>query len=273
MKGNGCSTIVAAPIDSLWLAPPERLTMSGDVVHVWRARLDQSSPVIKHFEHTLPVDERLRADRFYFRQDRDRFIAARGILRTILGRYLDRAPQALTFIYGAYGKPSLALESDANPIRFNISHSHGTALYAVTRGREIGVDLEYVRNGLAIEEIVTSFFSRTEISALCSLSAELRRRAFFACWTRKEAYIKAMGEGLSLSLAQFDVSLIPGEPAVLLATRPDSKEALRWSLHELALGPDYVAAFVVEGRDCSLSCWQWPQLPLTGSFSVFGFAS
>jgi 4'-phosphopantetheinyl transferase len=261
MRSKGFSKMAAAQVDSPWLAPPERLTLSSDVVHVWRASLEQSLSAVKRFEHTLSIDERLRADRFYFRQDRDRFIVARGILRAILGHYLDRAPQTLAFIYSFYGKPSLALESEANPIRFNISHSHETALYAVSRGREIGVDVERVRDGLAIEEIVTSFFSGPELSALSSLPAELQKRAFFACWTRKEAYIKAKGEGLSLPLAQFDVSLIPGEPATLTATRPNSEEAHRWSLHELTLGPDYAAAFVVEGRDYSLSCWHWPKLP------------
>jgi 4'-phosphopantetheinyl transferase len=133
------------------------------------------------------------------------------------------------------------------------------ALYAVARGREVGIDLEFIRRDLEVEQIAERFFSRQEIATLRALPADLRRDAFFLCWTRKEAYIKARGEGLSLPLDQFDVSLIPGEPAALLSTRPDSDEALRWSLQELPLGSGYVAALAVEGRGRSFSCWQWPR--------------
>jgi len=203
------------------------------------------------------VDERSRAARFYFRRDRERFIVARAILRVILGRYLNRAPESLSFSYGSHGKPALASKSGAEPICFNTSHSQGMALYVVTRGREIGVDLELIRDGLAVEQIAEQFFSRREISALCSLPAELRRRAFFLCWTRKEAYIKARGEGLSLPLDQFEVSLTPGQPAALVSVREDSNEAYRWSLEELFPAANYAAALAVEGRDWSLACWQW----------------
>ena len=138
----------------------------------------------------------------------------------------NKAPECLSFCYGSHGKPALVWESGGDAIRFNISHSDGVALYAVTRGREVGIDLELVRRGLEIEEIAERFFSRLEIATLRALPTPLRRYAFFLCWTRKEAYIKARGEGLSLPLDQFDVSLIPGEPATLMSTRPDSDEAL-----------------------------------------------
>jgi 4'-phosphopantetheinyl transferase len=132
------------------------------------------------------------------------------------------------------------------------------ALYAVARGREIGIDLEFMRCDLEVEEIAERFFSRRETATLRALPTDLRKYAFFLCWTRKEAYIKARGEGLSLPLNQFDVSLIPGEPAALLSAQPDSDEALRWSLHEMTIASGYVAALAVEGRGWSLSCWQWP---------------
>jgi len=214
--------------------------------------------MVGRFQNTLSVDEQLRAHRFYFRKDRERFVVARGLLRTILGRYLDRAPQNVAFTYNQYGKPSIVSKAGAESIRFNVSHSHGTALYAITRGLEIGVDLELIRDGLEVEQIATSFFSHREVSALCALPAEHRRHAFFLCWTRKEAYIKARGEGLSLPLDQFEVSLIPGEPAALMSTQPESGEAFRWSLQDLSLASGYVAAFAVEGRARSLCCWQWP---------------
>src|SRR5208283_4072463 len=133
------------------------------------------------------------------------------------------------------------------------------ALYAVTRGREIGIDLEFIRCDLEVEQIAERFFSRSEIATLRAVPTDLQKYAFFLCWTRKEAYIKARGEGLSLPLDQFDVSLIPGEPAELLGTRPDSDEALRWDLRELAVAPGYVGAVAAEGRGWSLSCSQWPR--------------
>jgi 4'-phosphopantetheinyl transferase len=243
--------------DSGWSAPPQRLSLDNKAVHVWRANLDQSPSMAGRFEPTLSVDERMRADRFYFRQDRERFVVARGLLRTILGRYLDRAPASHAFTYNYYGKPSLVSEAGAEPIRFNVSHSHGTALYAITRDLEVGVDLELIRDGLEVEQIAASFFSPREVSALSALPAELRRRAFFLCWTRKEAYIKARGEGLSLPLDQFEVSLIPGEPAALMSTQTESDEPSRWSLQDLSLASGYVAACAVEGRTRSLFCWQW----------------
>ncbi len=244
-----------------WCVPPKPLIFGTDEVHVWRATLDLSPSQIDSFWHTLAPDEKARAERFYFHRDRDRFIAARGVLRAILGLYLNKAPECLSFCYGSHGKPALVWESGGDAIRFNISHSDGVALYAVTRGRKVGIDLELVRRGLEIEEIAERFFSRLEIATLRALPTYLRRYAFFLCWTRKEAYIKARGEGLSLPLDQFDVSLIPGEPATLMSTRPDSDEALRWSLRELTPDPGYAAALAVEGHGRSFAYWQWPTSP------------
>lgn len=251
--------MAATRFDSQWFSPPERLSLDSGAVHIWRASLDQSPSQTERFGDTLDDDERSRADRFYFSRDCARFVAARGILRAILGRYLDRAPQSLSFSYSTHGKPALAIESGADAIRFNLSHSRGTALYAITRGREIGIDLEFIRCDLEAEQIAERFFSRSEILALRALPLSLRKHAFFLCWTRKEAYIKARGEGLSMPLDQFDVSLIPGEPAALLSTRPDSNEAPGWFLRNLTPACGCAAALAVKGRDWTLSCWQWPQ--------------
>jgi 4'-phosphopantetheinyl transferase len=243
-----------------WSSPPATLTLGSSEVHVWRAALAEPAQSIDRFLSTLAADERLRASQFYFQIDRERFIAARGILRSILGLYLDLAPESLSFSYSSHGKLALSFESGAQAIRFNLSHSHGVALYAITRGREVGIDLEFLRRDLETEQIAERFFSRHENATLGTLPAVVRKHAFFLCWTRKEAYIKARGEGLSLPLDQFDVSLVPGEPASLLSTRLDSDEAHRWSLRELAPGADYAAAIAVEGCDWSLSCWQWPRM-------------
>ena len=250
-----------ADFDSVWLVPPERLILGSNAVHVWRVNLDQSPSQIALFQNNLDDDERSRADRFYFSRDRERFIVARGILRAILGRYSNRPPDSLSFSYSTHGKPALASESDADAIRFNLSHSHGKALYAVSRGREVGVDLEFIRGDLEAEQIAQQYFSHSEIVALRALPTSLQKYAFFLCWTRKEAYIKARGEGLSMPLDQFDVSLIPGEPAALLSTKPDSDEARRWSLQNLTPASGCAAAVATEGRDWTLSCWQWPAIP------------
>jgi 4'-phosphopantetheinyl transferase len=250
--------MTAADFDSVWFEPPERLILGSNAVHVWRVSLDQSPSQIAFFQNNLDDDERSRADRFCFSRDRERFIVARGILRAILGRYSNRAPESLSFSYSTHGKPALASESDADALRFNLSHSHGKALYAVSRGREIGVDLEFIRDDLESEQIAERFFSHREIETLRALPLSLRKYAFFLCWTRKEAYIKARGEGLSLPLDQFDVSLTPGEPAALLSTQSDSNEALGWSLLNLTPASGYAAALATKGRDWTLSCWQWP---------------
>jgi 4'-phosphopantetheinyl transferase len=249
----------AAPITTSvppWRAPPGILVLGDDEVHVWRATLDQTPSQIQRLLHNLAADEHVRAERFYFERDREQFIASRGVLRAILGGYLHRTPESLSFCYSPHGKPALAGETDDDAIRFNVSHSHGVALFAVTRGREVGVDIERIRFDLAVVEIAERFFSPREVVMLQALPAVAQPQAFFRCWTRKEAYIKARGEGLSLPLDQFDVS---GEPAAILGTQQDPSEASRWSLQELTPAPGYAAALTVEGRGWHLTRWQWPE--------------
>lgn len=243
-------------LEPLWLPPPADLALSKDDVHVWRASLDLPASGVQSLQHTLAADELSRAERFHFQKDCKRFIVARGLLRAILSRYLDMEPGQLRFCYSPYGKPALAT-TPGQDISFNVSHSHGLAFYAVTRGREIGVDLERIREDLDCEQIAARFFSPHENAVLRALPAKLKPEAFFNCWTRKEAYIKAKGGGLSSSLDQFDVSLAPGEPATLLKTRGDPEEATHWSLRALRPGPGYVAALAVEGHGWRLACWQW----------------
>jgi 4'-phosphopantetheinyl transferase len=182
---------------------------------------------------------------------------ARATLRLLLGRYLDSDPARLRFCYGAHDKPALAPESGGDSPRFNVSHSHGLALIALTRSREIGVDLEQIRPEIALENIARRFFSQAEVATLFALPPRERGEAFFACWTRKEAYIKAKGGGLTIPLDQFDVSLGRGKPAAILSTRWDPTEACRWSLRDLYPGPGYAAAVAVEGDGGHLACFQW----------------
>jgi 4'-phosphopantetheinyl transferase len=241
----------------IWLHPPERLLLKSDEVHVWRADLDQEPATIRTLSEILTPDERQRAERFYFQKDREHFTVARGVLRIIFSRYLNISPELIRFSYNQYGKPALDDPLGDASLRFNLSHSHGMALYAFTRGREIGLDIEFIREDFASLEIAESFFSPKEVEMLRALSSEHQCAAFFNCWTRKEAYIKALGEGLSHPLHRFTVSFIAGEPAALLSTDDDPEESSRWSLIELTPGPGYVAALAVSGRAPIIHHLQW----------------
>lgn len=241
----------------MWQDPPNELIIGVDQVDVWRINLQLPAEGLELLSRTLSPDEIDRSVRFHFQKDREQFIAARGGLRDILSRYLTVSPAQLQFNYSPYGKPALGGESVTSGLSFNLSHSHQLALVAVTRGCAVGVDLEWMRSELADEQIARRFFSKVEVQSLLEQPLLLQKEAFFTCWTRKEAYIKARGEGLSLPLDQFDVALIPGEPARLLATRPDPHEAERWSLFHLAPGPGYVAALAVAAQSLHLKYWQW----------------
>lgn len=241
-----------------WSAPPVDLRLAADEVHVWKASLDLPPARVRALARTLSEDERARAGRFVFEQDRSWFIARRGLLRTILSGYLDVAPGALEFRDGPHGKPAIASDAGEPPLRFSASHTAGTALFAVTAGREVGVDLERVRPDFPSDEVAERFFSPDEVQAFRAVSAAGRPIAFFSCWTRKEAYLKARGVGLSLPLDRFDVSLSPDEPAALLRVVGDPQEAGRWSVHDLPIDPGHAGAVVVEGASVRLRCWQWP---------------
>jgi 4'-phosphopantetheinyl transferase len=244
----------------MWLPPSENLTLGHQDVHVWQASLALAPASVQYLEQVLAADERERAARFHFQRDRVRFVAAHGLLRVILGRYLGDEPGRLTFSLGSHGKPALSAPANApHPLRFNLSHSHDVALYAVARSREVGVDVERIRMDQDLMQLAARFFSPGEVAALRALPESILPEAFFNCWARKEAYIKAVGEGLGLDLRAFEVSLRPGEPAALLVTRHDPREASRWALHHLTPAPGYAAALAVEGQDYRLSLWQYPE--------------
>jgi 4'-phosphopantetheinyl transferase len=244
-----------------WTSPPDDLGWPEDEVHVWRAMLDWPAEAIAALEPVLSPDERERVRRFHFERDRRCHLIARGLLRTLLGRYLGMAPDELRFDYSPFGKPSLATGLATRPLQFNVSHAGELVLIAVAAGRTLGIDVEHIRTDIAVGEIAERFFSAHERDALATLPGDLQQQAFYDCWTRKEAYIKAVGDGLSLPLDQFDVAFLPGEPARLLATRPDPAEARRWSLRELQVADGYKAALAVEGAGWTLKCWDWPAPP------------
>jgi 4'-phosphopantetheinyl transferase len=248
----------ARPSSPLWVDPQERLDLHAGGVHVWRAALDGTPDRVRSMREILDDEERRRVDRLGTEQARRRFTVGRGLLRMILGRYLEVDPGTLRFTYGPQGKPALADLSSGIPLHFNVAHSGDLVVYAATLGRRIGVDVEHLRQGFGGERIAERFFSAAEIAALRSISDDEKGRAFFNCWTRKEAYIKATGASILRALDSFDVSLAPGEPAALLRAHGDPEEAGRWSLRELDVGAEYVAALAVEGHGWSLTCWQWP---------------
>lgn len=172
----------------------------------------------------------------------------------LISRYLEMFPAEIQFSYAVNGKPQLATSNaQTECLHFNLAHSGGIALYAFTRVGEVGVDVELIRPDFTTNEIAQRFFSPTEVACLNELPAELRPEAFFNCWTRKEAFIKAIGIGLSLPLNEFDVTLSPDKPAKLLRTRWDESEASRWSLKEIDVGSDYAAALAVAGHDWHLT--------------------
>jgi 4'-phosphopantetheinyl transferase len=240
----------------LWRLPHDNMTLSTRDVHVWRASLTVSETRLVDFHAILADDERTRAARFRNPQHGAHYTVGRGVLRMLLGRYLNRQPQDICLSYSAYGKPFI--KDATETLRFNVSHSQELALYAFTHRREIGIDIEYIRSVSSHHQIAEQFFSPNENQALHALPAAQQTIGFFNCWTRKEAYIKAHGEGLSLPLDQFDVTLAPDEPAALIETRVTSDRAERWTLEALQPGANYLAALVVEGHDWTLSTWQWP---------------
>lgn len=243
-----------------WSPPPDDLQLQSHRVDIWRVHLDLPPDPAKRLESTLSSDEAEHAARFHFEKDRSRFILAHGCLRDILARYVRCDPLALKFSTNEYGKPMLV--SDSN-LEFNLSHSGRYALVAVVLGRRVGIDVENIRRDIELENLARRFFSPGEVAELFSLPAEQRIPAFYNCWTRKEAYIKARGLGLSLPLDVFDVSLSPDEPVILRATRPDSAEADRWILHALAVDREYAGALAVERlsitavRDSTLEFRYW----------------
>lgn len=236
-----------------WLFRPKYLSLGSDEVHVWLAFLDRMIPHLGSLLQTLADEEIEKAGRFHFQKDRDEYVLARGLLRNILSSYTGILPGQLRFRCNRYGKPALTKQCGGRNLEFNLSHAHGAVLYAVTCGRKVGVDLEYVRGDLDYRQLAKRFFSPHEASVLGLLPSDLRQKAFFTCWTRKEAYVKAKGTGVSLDLQSFDVVPTHGQPAPRLRIETDPEEAQRWSLTDLDAPAGYVAALAIEGRACQIT--------------------
>jgi 4'-phosphopantetheinyl transferase len=241
--------------------------LGQDEVHVRIASLERPQSEMKYFEKILAEDEINRANRFHFKKDRERFVAGRGILRMILSSYVSAPPGEIIFTYGSRGKPGLQPQLGLPGIEFNLAHSSGMAIYAITEDRPVGVDIESFQPDFPVEEVARNFFSSAELAALQDLPKVLRMEAFFKCWTRKEAFIKALGDGLSCPLSDFDVSLTPGEPARLLNVRWGSDEA-HWSMEDIESLAGYAAAIVFSGPQCRMHVSQWPLNTGTDGFGL-----
>lgn len=221
-------------------------TLREHDVHIWQGKLDPCPEgEVPRLVRLLSDDEKERAARFRFEKNRNEFILSRGWLRMLLGQYLGVSPGELVFAYSAHGKPGIGVPAMAR-LGFNLSHTDTMAMFAFAWNRRVGIDIEKPREDVNVEELAERFFSSAEKQVIRDLPPENRREAFFRCWTRKEAYIKAIGEGLSHPLHQFDVSLAPGETHALLCTRPDADEASRWMLRDVPVGAGYVSAVAVE---------------------------
>ena len=222
--------------------------------HIWRADLELNECFQSSFLQLLSPDEKNRAQKFRFAKDSRNFITARGILRSLIGKYLEINPAEISFQYSEFGKPSIA---DNNYLHFNISHSQNIALFAFTKKFNIGVDVEFVNPDIEVKDIATNFFSTNEIMNLLALPEKQQTLGFFNCWTRKEAFIKAVGEGLSFPLDKFEVSLEPDKPAKLLATDWDPKAVSKWSIYSMSPGANFVGSLVIEGFVEKVKFWNW----------------
>jgi 4'-phosphopantetheinyl transferase len=231
--------------------------LGQDDVHVRIACLDRPQSEQSYFESILAKDEIDRANRFHFRKDRQRFVAGRGVLRMLLSSYVGVSSGEILFRYGSHGKPRLSQQDGRAGIQFNLAHSNGTAIYAITRDRPVGVDIESIQADFPVEDVARNFFSVAELAALQALPHTSRTEAFFKCWTRKEAFVKALGDGLSCPLRDFDVSLMPGEPARLLNVGWAPEEASRWCIKDINAVPGFSAAMVFSGSQCQMHVSQW----------------
>jgi 4'-phosphopantetheinyl transferase len=242
---------------NLWVASAPRDEIHPAEVHIWRVSLTQTEEETQSHRQFLSPPEIERADRYYFDRDRNRFIIARSVLRQLLGAYLHLDPRLIDFAYGPQGKPDVVAFQNSSRMRFNLSHSGELALVAVSLNLELGIDVEEIKPDFAGREIAARFFSPEECAKLEGLPSNAHVDAFFNCWTRKEAYIKARGEGLSIPLDSFEVAFVPGEEPALLQVKTGSDRASRWRFHALHPGPGYKAAVAVEGNDHSLRLWEW----------------
>jgi 4'-phosphopantetheinyl transferase len=235
-------------------------TLDPRAVYVHAVDLLQGDPALERFTHVLDPRELLRAERFATQALRRKHVVSHGSLRILLGRYLHIRPSEVRFIYNEHGKPALD-PVHASGLRFNLSHSGEKCVVAVTAEREVGVDVELIRKLDNWQNIATRFFSKRETARLSALPESLGTTGFFATWSRKEAFIKALGLGLALDLEAFEVEVDPQLEARLLWTRDDLSRPEAWSMRDIEVDASYRAAVVVEGPELDLHFDMGEQFP------------
>ena len=226
-------------------------------IHLWRISLASQLDEDVRLKKLLFPEELDQAGRYRFVRDQRRFIIRRAVLRQLLAACLAISPLAVRMKFGVHGKPVVSGQADGGDLRFNCSHSGDWALIALARGRELGVDLEQHRPMTDAADVAKNFFTFAEISELNSLPSALKTAGFFNCWTRKEAFVKALGLGLAYPLNRFAVSLSPEKPAALLAVADDPAALEKWGMISLEVAPDYSAALVFEGKSAVLKYFTW----------------
>jgi len=238
----------------LWHPAVPGKVISSNEVHVWRSFLDMKAYQREDLLKTLSTDETARAERFHFERERNRFIVAHGVLRQLLGSYLGKSPHELRFEYTSHGKPVLDTQFGEDDFNFNMSHSDAFALYAITQGQNVGIDIERLYDNVEVEQIAKRFFSTKEISSLKEIHKNKRNELFFLYWTRKEAFVKVTGEGISFPLEMCDVSSISGRVLSPIKIVGDKRESSRWYGQDLFPGHGYAAAIAVERSDSNIFC-------------------
>lgn len=239
-----------------WPIPLKFPTLEMHQAHVWSAVLNCSIQKLAFFFNLLDADEQVRASRFHFEKDRHQFIASHGILRAILSGYLNISPEKIIFSYNEFGKPFIENQTD---IQFNLSHSKNITLIAITKNYSIGVDIEYIKQTRDVDAIAERYFSTREYSALKQLPTEERQKAFFNVWSRKEAFLKAHGQGLSYSLEKVEVSLATSEPAKFIAIHDENENISEWKLYNLEPAHDFAAAVAIKGELKEIQMMQWQE--------------
>lgn len=237
-----------------WRASPAGgVSLAAGAVDVWRVTL--GAELAAEGALSLSPDEAARAARFVFERDRERFVAARGWLRKVLAGYLGVAPATVAFAYGAHGKPELSGAFGQSGLFFNLSHSGDTAVLAVAREVRVGIDVEEIKSAMDMELVARSHFSAWEVAEWSALSAAERLPAFFRCWVRKEAYLKALGVGVSRGLGNFSASLRPDQPAALVADEVTPDAPHKWFMIDLPLEDGFAACLAVAGKPLVLRCF------------------
>ena len=222
-----------------------QLLMDSDL-NIWRASLSGSLDELSYFDSLLSPDEKARAERFYFERDRNRYIFGRGILRVLVGSYLQVEASKITFVYGPHGKPAIESMHSNKTLQFNLAHSNEWAVYAFGWDQPLGIDLEHIRPMPDVDDLAERFFSATESALIHSLADEQKWETFFTIWTCKEAFLKASGSGLTSPLNQFEVSPKASGGMRLTSISGNPKPAARWRVEIFKPIADYQSAIAVE---------------------------